>query len=256
VSQAGFDPAVIEREQHLARRLAAAVQRIGNPDVIERVQQTLTSGSATELFGRLTDADASVVSAAHECVMLRFAYVVAVAARTFGFDADQRDDLVQRTFLGLPAVVARSAARGVAISNPDGWLRQRAYLIARQMRREERSIRARDIRAEPDVTAALPTSPEDALLGTVDASRTRERIDEALRLLAAEQPVWTELLRLHYREGLQLDEVAARLGRSHGTVRNDAQKARARLAAIIRERFPDLLPPRLDRSSEGDDATR
>jgi RNA polymerase sigma factor (sigma-70 family) len=144
----------------------------------------------------------------------------------------------------------------VAISNPDGWLRQRAYLIARQMRREERSTRARDIRAEPDAAGALPASPEDALLGTVDASRTRERIDEALRLLAAEQPAWTELLRLHYQEGLRLDEVAARLGRSHGTVRNDAQKARVRLAAIIRERFPDLLPPRDERGSEGDDAAR
>jgi RNA polymerase sigma factor (sigma-70 family) len=256
VSQAGFDPAVIEREQNLARRLAAAVQRIGDPDVIERVQETLASGSATELFGRLTDSDPRVVNAAHECVMLRFAYVVAVAARTFGFDTDQRDDLVQRTFLELPAVVARSAARGVAITNPDGWLRQRAYLIARQMRREERSTRARDVRAETDAVDALPASPEDALLVSVDASRTRERIDEALRVLAAEQPVWTELLRLHYREGLRLDEVAARLGRSHGTVRNDAQKARVRLAAIILERFPDLLPLRQETVPEGDDAAR
>ena len=37
------------------------------------------------------------------------------------------------------------------------------------------------------------------------------------------------------------DEVVAMLHRSHGTVRNDAQKARARLAAIIRQRYPDLV---------------
>jgi DNA-directed RNA polymerase specialized sigma24 family protein len=58
---------------------------------------------------------------------------------------------------------------------------------------------------------------------------------------------------MHYVSGLRLDEIATQLGRAHGTVRNDAQKARTRLAAIIRERFPDLVPPidRGDSDAEG-----
>jgi DNA-directed RNA polymerase specialized sigma24 family protein len=82
----------------------------------------------------------------------------------------------------------------------------------------------------------------DTIFDSLDASATRDEVTAALRILSREQPVWAEVLRLHYMEGLRLDEVAVKLGRAHGTVRNDALKARGRLAAILRAGHPSLDP--------------
>jgi DNA-directed RNA polymerase specialized sigma24 family protein len=64
----------------------------------------------------------------------------------------------------------------------------------------------------------------------------------ALEDLEREQPLGAEILREQMEEGRRLDEIATNLGRAHGTVRNDALRARRRLRAIIRERYPDLVP--------------
>jgi DNA-directed RNA polymerase specialized sigma24 family protein len=81
---------------------------------------------------------------------------------------------------------------------------------------------------------------DDDRLDTGDA----EAVADALAVLTAERPIWAQVLRLHYFEGYRLDEVAHRLKRTHGTVRNDAQRARARLLAILHERHPELAPRR------------
>jgi RNA polymerase sigma factor (sigma-70 family) len=263
VSHAGFDPAALgERKRHLEQRLAAALRRIDDARVIARVAQPLTAGDAADLFGLFAHQDSRVITAAHECAMLRFAYIVALVAESYGFDAYGRDDLVQRTFLNLPRVVARSLSSGIAIPNPEGWLRRRAQLIAKQMLREElgtavrnrstgeserddagRLVRTRGTRVSieqvDDVASGDAAGALNGAAGPADAGL----LDAALRILGDEHPLWAEVLRLHYFEGYRLDEVAEQVGRSHGTVRNDALKARARLEAIIRERYPDLTPP-------------
>jgi RNA polymerase sigma factor (sigma-70 family) len=199
--------------------------------------------------------------------MLRFSFVVALTAQALGFDSDQRDDLVQRTFVDLPMVVARSQANGVIISNAEGWLRRRALLIGRTMLREERGSPLRDpvtglhlldregrkqwtrgtrIPLEGLGQHAVPS--DDEHLDVLDSQLARALLTEALHALESEKTVWGQVLRLHYMEGYSLEEIGIKLGRSHGTIRNDAQKARVRLAGILRERFPRLVVSQTDRS--------
>jgi len=250
-----FDPAdAAERRHHLERRLAAAVLRLGDQGLVARVGETLTTGAATAVFDLLLDDDSRVATAAHECAMLRFAWIVAVVAQAFGLDDGARDDLVQRTFVDLPRVVRRAWADGLRVTHPEGWLRRRAHLVACQMLREEHGTvvrgglaRTRGTRVPLDALDADVRLTEPDALDAGDA----EAVADALGVLAAERPLWAQVLRLHYFEGYRLDEVARRMGRSHGTVRNDAQRARQRLLAILRERHPEL-PPRRAREGGGE----
>jgi RNA polymerase sigma factor (sigma-70 family) len=267
VTQHAFDPtALAQRQNLLEQRLLAALERIGDRRLIERVRAPLTGGTAAELFELLADDDRRVARAAHECAMLRFAFVVAIVAQSMAFDADRRDDLVQRTFLNLPEIVRRSMVNGVGIPNPEGWLAYRAHLMARQMFREERgsarrepgpgalrsmrSARTHGRRVDIESIDAEVYDDDDAIASALDDSAMRDELSAALRTLGSEHALWAEVLRLHYMEGLRLDEIAARLGRSHGTVRNDALRARARLASIIRQQHPSLERGRTDASGE------
>jgi RNA polymerase sigma factor (sigma-70 family) len=268
VTQHAFDPAAFaQRQDLLERRLSAALERIGDPRLIERVGAPLTRGTAVELFALLADDDLRVARAAHECAMLRFAFIVAIVAQSMAFDADRRDDLVQRTFVNLPQIVRRSIVNGVGIPNPEGWLAYRAHLMARQMFREERgsarrepgagtqramrSMRTHGRRVDVESIDAELSDDADAIVSALDDSTMRDELSAALRTLGSEHALWAEVLRLHYIEGLRLDEIATRLGRSHGTVRNDALRARARLASIIRQQHPSL--DRANASSMGSD---
>ena len=269
VTQHAFDPtAFAQRQDQLERRLSAALERIGDQRLIERLRAPLTRGTAAELFGLLADDDRRVSRAAHECAMLRFAFIVAVVAQSMAFDPDRRDDLVQRTFLNLPQIVRRSMINGVGIPNPEGWLAYRAHLMARQMFREERGsakrepaagaarvqtwARTRGRRVGVESIDAELHADADAIISALDDSAMRVELDAALRTLGTEHALWAEVLRLHYMDGLRLDEIAVRLGRSHGTVRNDALRARARLASIIRQQYPSLDRGRADASSGGE----
>lgn len=255
VTQHAFDPsAFAQRQDQLERRLSAALERVGDARLIDRIRHPLTRGTAADLFALLADDDRRVARAAHECAMLRFAFIVAIVAQSMAFDPDRRDDLVQRTFLNLPQIVRRSMVNGVGIPNPEGWLAYRAHLMARQMFREERgstrreasgvrmlrSARTHGRRVDVESIDAELHADADAIISALDDSTTREELGAALQTLGAEHALWAEVLRLHYMEGLRLDEIAVRLGRSHGTVRNDALHARARLAAIIRQTYPSL----------------
>jgi RNA polymerase sigma factor (sigma-70 family) len=252
VTQHAFDPsAFAQRQEHLDRRLSIAVSRIGDPRIVERVRGPLVEGTAADVFALLGDDDRRVSSAAHECAMLRFAFIVAIVAQSMSFDADRRDDLVQRVFLNLPQIVRRATVNGVGIPNPEGWLAYRAHLIARQMFREERGrlraepgaeggfVRTRGRRVALNAVDASAHVEPDTVFESLDQSATRDDVEGALRTLARDNPIWAEVLRLHYLDGLRLDEVAVKLGRAHGTVRNDAFKARARLASIMRESRAD-----------------
>ena len=241
----------------LEGRISAVIQRIDDSAIVDRVARPLLSGDAQEVFALLIDEDARVRDAAHECALLRYGYVAAIAAAAVGFDADERDELVQRTFMSLPQAVARARDRAIVISHPIGWLRRRAYLIARQMMREERGAPGRGAtngavltdgqsnaprgrRVAMEQAENISDSPEDALLDALDTHGAEAALASALDILAAERPLWADILRLHYLEGCQLDDIARRLGRAHGTIRNLAHDARSRLGEIIRAQFPQL----------------
>jgi RNA polymerase sigma factor (sigma-70 family) len=269
VTQHAFDPtAFAQRQDQLERRLSAALERIGDARLIGRLREPLTRGTAVDLFALLADDDRRVARAAHECAMLRFAFIVAIVAQSMAFDPDRRDDLVQRTFLNLPQIVRRSMINGVGIPNPEGWIAYRAHLMARQMFREERGsarrepsagiarsqpwTRTRGRRVDVESIDAELHDDADAIISALDDSAMREELGAALRTLGTEHALWAEVLHLHYMDGLRLDEIAARLGRSHGTVRNDALRARARLAEIIRQQYPLLDRGRAEASDRND----
>ncbi|MEP6622342.1 MAG: sigma-70 family RNA polymerase sigma factor [bacterium] len=263
-----------QRDRQLARRLADAVQRMGRASADEGIVHALTAGTAVELFAQFQSDSQAIVTAAHECAMLRYAYIVAIVAQSFRFDGYERDDLVQRVFLELPAVVQRAREDGRDIPNPEGWLHRRAHLMARQLLREEfgapvhdietgttrrdadgRVIRTRgqrvgveELERAPDLEAA-----DDDLFRALESRAHREQLHLAIADLEREQPLGAKILRLQLDDGCRLDEIASRLGRAHGTVRNDALKARRRLGDIIRERYPQLASSVTD-SRGGQDA--
>src|SRR5215472_5515026 len=196
VTQHAFDPsAFAQRQDLLERRLSAAIERIGDPRLVDRCRAPLTRGTAVELFALLSDDDRRVARAAHECAMLRFAFVVAIVAQSMAFDADRRDDLVQRTFLNLPQIVRRSIVNGVGIPNPEGWLAYRAHLMARQMFREERgsarrepaagaqramrSVRTHGRRVDVESIDAELSDDADAIVSALDDSTMREELSAA-----------------------------------------------------------------------------
>jgi RNA polymerase sigma factor (sigma-70 family) len=270
----GFDPsATAQRDRQLALRLGDAVRRIGTEPVGDDVARALTEGTSTELFDQLLSNDVRVITAAHECAMLRYAYIVAIVAQSFRFDGYERDDLVQRVFLDLPAVVRRARESRGDIPNPEGWLHHRAHLMARQLLREEFGAPVLDIEtgaARRDVDGRIVRThgqrvgveeldrhpdieqTDDDLHRALENAAVRDRLVLALADLEREQPLGALILRLQFNEGCRLDEIATRLGRAHGTVRNDALKARRRLADIIRERYPDLLPELRTKGGEAD----
>ena len=268
MTEPAFDPArAAERERLLERRVAAAVQRISDREVVARVGHRLAAGSAQELFALLCDDDARVMAAAHECAMLRYGYLAAITAEALRFDEHARDDLVQRTFLDLPRAVRRTTHDGIPITNPEGWLRRRAYLIAHQMLREEHGTALR-----ASATGALQRDERGRMMRTRGVRVPVEMIDESASVLdrhdspeleraelvyavlvqlAEERPLWAQVIRLHYLEGLALDEIARRLGRTHGTIRNDIHRARVRLRALIDDRGArDADAPRREASHD------
>src|SRR5689334_10357638 len=88
VTQHAFDPsAFAQRQEHLDRRLSIAVARIGDPRIAERVRRPLVEGTAADVFALLGDDDRRISIAAHECAMLRFAFIVAIVAQSMSFDA-------------------------------------------------------------------------------------------------------------------------------------------------------------------------
>lgn len=244
------------------------MQRIGDRQAVARVGHRLTAGSAHDLFALLCDDDSRVIAAAHECAMLRYGYLAAITAEALRFDEHARDDLVQRTFLDLPRAVRRAANDGIPITNPEGWLRRRAYLIAHQMLREEHGTPLR-----ASATGALQRDERGRTMRTrgvrvpvemIDAHESVDDRDDSPELeraelvyavllqLAEERPLWAQVIRLHYLDGLPLDEIGRRLGRTHGTIRNDIHRARVRLRALIDDRGArDADGPRESSSHDG-----
>jgi len=211
-------------------RLELAIQRLDDAELRARIGPDLRGSDPYALFALLLHRDRRVSTAAHECCVLRYAFIAAAVARDLGMDASTRDDLVQRTFVDLPQVVLRAANRGLVIHDPKGWLAHRAHLVARQMRREELGARL-DALTEPDVPAVDPT------FGSTE-HEIHEALSRVIELLADEHPLWADILRWHYLEGFRLEEIAKRLGRAHGTIRNDVMRARGRLAELLRQHFP------------------
>lgn len=133
---------------------------------------------------------------------------------------DRADDIVQDTFL---QALRRPLPGGEGLS---GWLRvlARNTAIRQHVRDGNRLRRERTVATEEGY---LPAASDDA------------RLDEVQQVLQTLPELYREVLWLRYSEGLEIEEVARRLGRPNGTVRSQIKRGLDRM----RER----LGPRRDR---------
>ncbi|MEU7587908.1 sigma-70 family RNA polymerase sigma factor [Micromonospora sp. NPDC049230] len=128
-------------------------------------------------------------------------------------DLCEAQEAVQEAFTRALAAPGRLAR----LDNPEAWLRRVAVNIARSRHRRRRVL--------------------DGLLRRIDQPPTvADRSPEHLALLAALRelpPGQRHALALHYLVDLPIDEVAATLGVSPGTVKSRLSRGRQALKALL-----------------------
>jgi len=149
------------------------------------------------------------------------------------FDAD---DILQVTFLEAFLRVRSLSPGGPGAFN--AWLRRIAdnnlLDAVRELERDKRPPPGRRVNPGSDESYVALVEYLAATSNTASRACAREElrqgVDAALRRLPAE---YEQALRLFELEGLPGDEVAAKMGRSHGAVRMLLARARERLAEIL-----------------------
>ncbi|MGE3175530.1 MAG: RNA polymerase sigma factor [Planctomycetota bacterium] len=135
------------------------------------------------------------------------------------------EDVTQDVF--MRAYLRRNELRDPAAF--PGWLCTVARNAAVQARRKARRRQARAPRADVNGVASAAPGPERAAIAADDAGRVLDCIAE---LPAA----YRETLVLRLCEGLGGAEIAARTGRTHGSVRVNLTRGMALLRPLLRER--------------------
>jgi RNA polymerase sigma factor (sigma-70 family) len=148
--------------------------------------------------------------------------VQGVCRRVLG-NAHEAQDAAQATFLVL--------ARKAAAIRPAGALAGFLYGVASRLAQTARRAAAR--RRQREARCALSPRPQPSPLDELTARELMEVLDEELRRLPElyRQPVILCCL-----EGLSLDEAAARLGWTRGSVKGRLERGRARLHARLARR--------------------
>jgi len=155
--------------------------------------------------------DAHALAAFDERFLSRVAEYVAHIDRSADFADEVRQALRSKLLLprgASPPLVAEYRGRGAL----GGWVRVAAVRTALDIVRQRKPV------ASPDVADALPAPGRDPELDAVRAL-CRDEFASALRgALAALDPGRRSALRLHYLDGLTLEETAAACGVSRATV--------------------------------------
>jgi RNA polymerase sigma-70 factor (ECF subfamily) len=130
-------------------------------------------------------------------------------------DLSEAQEAVQEAFIRAMAVPGRFAG----LDDPESWLRRVAINIARSRHRRRRTLDALLRRTGPPPVVADP-SPDHVVLMT------------ALRRLPRGQ---RDALALHYLVDLPIEEVAAALGTTVGTIKSRLSRGRRALAILLTE---------------------
>ncbi len=142
-------------------------------------------------------------------------------------DPDDRDDLVQETF-----VRAFSALHKF---KPDHEFRPWLLTIALNLARDawrRRATRPKELSAEEGESLPIP-GPDPSPESRLEGEELRERAEAAFRRLDADAQV---ILWLRVREDLEYDEIASVLGIPRGTVMSRLSRARAALRVELDRR--------------------
>jgi RNA polymerase sigma-70 factor (ECF subfamily) len=144
-------------------------------------------------------------------------------ARKILRDADAADDVVQDAFA---AALTRPRRAGVPLAN---WLARVARnLSIQRMRTDSR-------RAKREQSAAGPSSAEPPDEGAARAERFRDVVDAVLAL----EPPYRDVVLRRFFDGLDVAQIAARLGVPEATVRTRLKRAIAMLRARLERRHGD-----------------
>jgi RNA polymerase sigma-70 factor (ECF subfamily) len=151
--------------------------------------------------------------------------VLALALRILGA-RPEAEEVVQETFLELwRRAPAYDPRRGSAV----------AWILSICRSRAIDRIRSRGVAARVAQSAAAEGDPVAMPIENTEARQRRERVQEALLSLPAEQ---REAIELAYFGGLTQREIAQRTGEPLGTVKTRVRLALAKLSGLLREVAP------------------
>ncbi len=143
---------------------------------------------------------------------------------------------LQPTALVHEAYMRLCKGKAPDVENHDAFIRlmgaQLKHLLVDHARRRGAIKRGGD-RARVDITAADRVTPGDAGDGTADSEPLLERLDAALPALAEENARVAKAIELRFFAGLSIEDTAAALGISPGTVKRDVSFGRAWLLRRI-----------------------
>jgi RNA polymerase sigma factor (TIGR02999 family) len=105
-------------------------------------------------------------------------------------------------------------------------MRRRLVDHARRRLADKRGGGIRHETLDTGIQAAMPEQEDDA-------AATLDRLDRAVDALSSSHPRTAQIVQLRYLAGLTIEEVAAELGLSTGTVKREWTFAKAWLAAAI-----------------------
>ncbi len=184
----------------------------------ETMLQPIAEGEEDwQLLQRLAEGDTT----AGDVLFNRYVNVaVRVAYRLVGNQADA-EDVVQNAFVG----VLRQAGVYQGTNSAKAWILRIVVNHARMHLRGERRLRERHQRAGQDQQTADNGDPADEAL-LEDVRQMLDDLPEHERV-----PLW-----MHYREGLNLKEVAQALGRRESTVRTQVARGLHRLRETMHQR--------------------
>jgi RNA polymerase sigma-70 factor (ECF subfamily) len=155
-----------------------------------------------------------------------------------GFDATTLAELVQalrgRLLVGGPEGAAKIA--GYTGRGPlGGWLRVSAIRLALTMRRERGAERRRD---DAMIEPAAALDPELRLLKETYRREFKEAFDRAITSLESDERA---VLRLHYVDGLGIDQIGVAFGVHRATAARWIAGGRERIAAATRRDLKERL---------------
>lgn len=153
---------------------------------------------------------------------------------------DDRSDLLQATLLQIIRRVG--SFRGD--SSFSTWLFRVTANEALMLMRSQRRHRARLVEGmDFEELGRLPASDGSRDEGRADVAAIVQERDAAVRAALEELPEeYRDVVSLHYRDDLGLQEIADRLGATESAVRSRLHRARTRLRTLLTRDGLDLAP--------------
>ena len=195
-----------------------------NDDIVQMSEGLASRAAAHTGPGTSLNGDLMTVVARYQGSLLRY------VGRMLGTTDDQREDVVQETFIRLHRQV--SAQGWDSIRHPTTWLFQVAHNLTMDVLRQRmRRYDAGQVSADPAVIAEEQTTQEIDALGEAIRQEARHVV---LRELGQLEDVYRQVVLLKIIQGMSLRQVAEVVGVSLTTVNSRLNQGLSILAQRLR----------------------